>query len=57
MTMSERHPASPKRVEELGETIPEVSREIKSGKALLRVVAYPWGVEMDVCEPQEGGWP
>ena len=57
MTMSERHPASPKRVEELGESIPEVSREIKSGKALLRVVAYPWGVEMDVCEPQEGGWP
>jgi len=28
-----------------------ITDKIRSGEALLRVVAYPWGVEFDVCEP------
>jgi hypothetical protein len=28
-----------------------LSEKIRSGEAILRVVAYPWGVEFDVCEP------
>jgi len=27
-----------------------VSKEIESGRAFLKVVAYPWGVEFEVCE-------
>ena len=27
-----------------------IAEKIRSGEALLRVVAYPWGVEFDVCE-------
>jgi len=30
--------------------IDSITEKIHSGKALLRVVAYPWGVEFDVCE-------
>jgi hypothetical protein len=32
------------------ETIDSLAEEIRGGKALLRVIAYPWGVEFDVCE-------
>jgi len=41
----------------LGETAEDVSRvaqRIRAGQAFLKVVAYPWGVELDVCE-KEGG--
>jgi len=27
-----------------------IREKIRSGRALLRVVAYPWGVELAVCE-------
>jgi hypothetical protein len=27
-----------------------VSKEMRQGPALLKVVAYPWGVEFEVCE-------
>jgi hypothetical protein len=30
--------------------IDSLAEKILAGKALLRVVAYPWGVEFDVCE-------
>jgi hypothetical protein len=30
--------------------IDSVTERIHSGKAVLKVVAYPWGVEFDVCE-------
>jgi hypothetical protein len=31
-----------------------VSEQIGSGRAFLKVVAYPWGVEFDVCEVEGG---
>jgi hypothetical protein len=27
-----------------------LTEKIRSGKAFLKVFAYPWGVEFDVCE-------
>ncbi len=27
-----------------------ISGRIESGRAFLKVVAYPWGVEFDVCD-------
>ena len=30
--------------------IDSLTEKIRSGEVLLRVVAYPWGVEFDVCE-------
>lgn len=30
--------------------IDSLPEKIRSGKAVLEVVAYPWGVEFDVCE-------
>ena len=41
-------------------TVPEVTasveidilaERIRSGEAHLRAIAYPWGVEIEVCEP------
>jgi len=29
--------------------IDNLTRELANGQALLRVVAYPWGVEFEVC--------
>jgi hypothetical protein len=39
----------------IGETAEDVSRiaeSIRSGQAFLKVVAYPWGVEFEVCEKE-----
>jgi len=33
-----------------GNEIDSLTEKIRSGEVLLRVVAYPWGVEFDVCE-------
>ena len=33
-----------------GYEIDLLREKIRSGEALLRVVAYDWGVEFDVCE-------
>ena len=30
-----------------------VRERIQAGQAYLKVVAYPWGVEFDVCEVEE----
>ena len=45
--------APPLRIEELPDSGDSLASRIESGKAFLRVVAYPWGVEFDVCESQE----
>jgi hypothetical protein len=37
-------------MEDLREDVASVSREITSGQAFLKVIAYPWGVEFDVVE-------
>lgn len=42
---------------QFGETPEDVSRiaeRIRAGEAFLKVVAYPWGVEFEVCS-KEGG--
>jgi hypothetical protein len=31
-----------------------IREEICQGRALLRVVSYPWGVEFDVCVVEGG---
>ncbi len=40
----------PKHIEDMGEETKQLHELISSGKAYLTVVAYPWGVEFDVCE-------
>lgn len=42
--------ATPERVEGMEDDIGSVSSRIGSGRAFLKVVAYPWGVEFDVEE-------
>lgn len=37
-------------VEDLTDRGSELPRMIRSGQAYLKVVAYPWGVEFDLCE-------
>jgi hypothetical protein len=31
--------------------VDSIAERIRLGAAVLRVVAYPWGVEFDVCDP------
>jgi hypothetical protein len=31
-----------------------ISEKIGSGRAFLKVVAYSWGVEFDLCEEEQG---
>lgn len=45
--------AKPLHVEEMGDEIKSLSTRPKSGQAFLKVVAYPWGVEFDVCDAEE----
>ena len=33
------------------DNIDSIIERIRSREAILRVVAYPWGVEFDICEP------
>ena len=46
--------AKPVHVEDLADQAHTLSEKISSGQAFLKVVAYPWGVEFDVCD---GGRP
>ena len=39
-----------KPVEDLADQAHTLSEKISSGQAFLKVVAYPWGVEFDVCD-------
>lgn len=45
--------AAPRHVEDLDQ-VDTMSKKLGSGKAFLKVVAYPWGVELDVCDVEEG---
>ncbi len=49
MTISELNAGQPRPIEAL-EDVSYLSESIESGKAFLRVLAYPWGVEFDVCD-------
>jgi len=35
------------------EDVERIAQRIRAGQAFLKVVAYPWGVEFEVCS-QEG---
>ena len=37
-------------VEDVSEEMASLSQKISSGRAFLKVLAYPWGVEFDVCD-------
>jgi hypothetical protein len=40
----------PVQVEDMSDRLDEVAERVRRGEALLRVVAYPWGVEFDLVE-------
>jgi hypothetical protein len=37
-------------IEDMADMASELPGLISSGRAYLKVVAYPWGVEFDICE-------
>jgi hypothetical protein len=41
--------AKPLHIDEIQEGINDFPDKITSGRTFLKVVAYPWGVEFDVC--------
>jgi hypothetical protein len=45
--------ATPKHLDGMTEEADSVEKKIGSGRAFLKVVAYPWGVEFDVCDAGE----
>jgi hypothetical protein len=52
-TVSSVLQAKPHQIGEIAEDVSQVAELIRSGRAFLKVVAYPWGVEFEVCG-QEG---
>ncbi len=44
--------ATPERVDKMEYDAGSISSKIGSGRAFLKVVAYPWGVEFDVNEAE-----
>ena len=46
--------AKPRQTDGAEVDVSSVSEMIGSGRAFLKVVAYPWGVEFDVCSAEEG---
>jgi hypothetical protein len=45
--------AKPRHIDGVEDDLSSISEKIGSGRAFLRVVAYPWGVEFDVCSAEE----
>ncbi|HZW85771.1 MAG TPA: hypothetical protein VFE91_07725, partial [Nitrososphaerales archaeon] len=41
-------------IEDLSENLDLVQRSLREGRAYLRAVAYPWGVELDVVREGNG---
>ncbi len=46
--------ARPRHIEGMEGDASSISERVVSGRAFLKVVAYPWGVELDVCEAEGG---
>ena len=44
--------ARPHHVEDSTESMGSLESKLSSGRAFLKVIAYPWGVEFDVCEAE-----
>ena len=43
-------PARTVPIDEVPGDMDSLRKRIRSGRAFLRVVEYPWGVEFDVCD-------
>jgi len=41
--------SEPTPIEGMVDSVDSLREELASGRAILRAVAYPWGVEFDVC--------
>ena len=60
-----RDKAEPSSADVASDEIDVVIKRLRSGEAHLTAVAYPWGVELDLCEPtvssrtdnQSAKWP
>lgn len=46
--------AEPVFIEGSADEVDAIRKQIRQGRALLRVVSYPWGVEFDVCDAEGG---
>ena len=44
--------AQPSSLGETAEDVGKVAQRIRAGQAFLKVVAYPWGVEFEVCDQE-----
>ena len=44
--------ARPIHIQDVQEKINDLPDKLSSGRTFLKVVAYPWGVEFDVCEEE-----
>ncbi|MDA4125471.1 MAG: hypothetical protein OK438_08540 [Thaumarchaeota archaeon] len=44
--------SKPRHIEDLGEVSGELLEKIRSGKTYLKIVAYPWGTEFDLCDKE-----
>jgi hypothetical protein len=44
--------AKPVHIEDISDKIDSLPGKIGSGRAFLKVVAYPWGVEFDVFDTE-----
>jgi len=49
-TSESTRPARTVPIDEVPGDMDSLRRRIQSGQAYLRVVAYPWGVEFEVCD-------
>ena len=46
--------AKPRHIDEVEDDALSISEKIRSGRAFLKVVDYPWGVEFYICEAEGG---
>ena len=45
--------AKPLHIDDIQEEVGDLPDNINSGRTFLKVLAYPWGVEFDVCEGED----
>jgi hypothetical protein len=41
-------------IDEIPENLDSIREKIRKGKAILKVVQYPWGIEFDMCDVEGG---
>jgi len=45
--------AKPLHIDEIQKEINDLPDKISAGRSFLKVVAYPWGVQFDVCDGED----